>query len=152
VEEKGSHVAELLGQHRYQLDSKGRIALPAKFRDAFGEGVFVTLGEDGCIYAFPREEWERRREDARSRPLAGRAARDYARMFFGNADVLSLDKQGRLIVPQKLRQQISLIREAVVVGVSDRLEIWAGEAWDRYEDSRVGAYLAGTLEPPEQGR
>ena len=149
MEEKGRHVAELLGQHRYQLDAKGRIALPAKFRDAFAEGVFVTLGEDGCIYAFPRQEWERRRDDARSRPLSGRVARDYARMFFGNADVLSLDKQGRLIVPQKLRQQVGLTRDAVVVGVSDRLEIWSGEAWDRYEDSRVGAYVAGALEAPE---
>ena len=142
-------MAELLGQHRYQLDSKGRIALPAKFRDAFAEGVFVTLGEDGCIYAFPREEWERRRDDARNRPLSGRVARDYARMFFGNADVLGLDKQGRLIVPQKLRQQVGLTRDAVVVGVSDRLEIWAGQAWDRYEDSRMGAYMAGALDAPE---
>jgi len=149
VEEKGTDVAELLGQHRYQLDSKGRIGLPSKFREAFADGVFVTLGEDGCIYAFPRGEWERRRDDARNRPLSGRVARDYARMFFGNADLLSLDRQGRLIVPQKLRQQVGLTREAVVVGVSDRLEIWAGEAWDRYEDSRMGAYMAGTLESPE---
>jgi MraZ protein len=139
-------VADLVGQHRYQLDPKGRIALPGKFRDAFGGGVWVTLGEDGCIYAFPQEQWERRRAEALNRPLPGRAARDYARMFFGNADVLTLDKQGRLIVPQRLRQQIGLAREAVVVGVGDRLEIWAGEAWDRYEEARTGAYVAGTLE------
>ncbi len=147
MEEKGTAVAELLGQHRYQLDAKGRVALPGKFREAFGDGVFVTLGEDGCLYAFPQEEWARRREEARNRPLPGRAARDYARMFFGNAEQLALDGQGRLVIPQKLRAQIGLERDAVVVGVSDRLEIWSGPAWDRYEQARVGAYMAGALEP-----
>lgn len=147
MEEKGTAVAELLGQHRYQIDDKGRIALPARFREAFAEGVYLTLGEDGCLYAFPREEWRRRAEQARSQPLPGRAARDYARMFFGNAELQDLDRQGRLVIPQKLRAQIGLDREAVVVGVSDRLEIWSGPAWDRYEQARVGAYVSGSIEP-----
>jgi len=86
VEEKGTGVAELLGQHRYQLDNKGRIALPAKFREAFAGGLYLTLGQDGCLFAFPKDEWERRSEEVRTRPLAGQEARAYARMFFGNAD------------------------------------------------------------------
>ena len=140
-------MAELLGQHRYQLDAKGRIALPAKFRDAFAGGVYLTLGQDGCLYAYPREEWERRSGEIRSAPLSGQEARDYARMFFGNADRVELDGQGRLVIPQQLRGRIGLDREAVVLGVSERLEVWSGPAWDRYEAARAGAYVSGALQP-----
>src|SRR5439155_4118178 len=118
---RGGRVAELLGQHRYQLDAKGRIALPAKFREAFAGGVYLTLGQDGCLYAYRREEWERRSGEIRSAPLSGQEARDYARMFFGNADRVELDGQGRLVIPQQLRGRIGLDREAVVLGVSERL-------------------------------
>jgi len=85
VEEKGTDVADvadLVGQHRYQLDAKGRMALPVKFREAFSEGGYVTLGEDGCLYVFSRAEWNRRAEGARSRITAGRGGGDYARGFF----------------------------------------------------------------------
>jgi MraZ protein len=147
VEEKGQDVAELLGQHRYQLDAKGRIALPAKFRDDFAHGVYLTLGQDGCLFAYPLDEWQRRSEEVRARPLSGQEARAYARMFFGSAELAELDAQGRLVIPQRLRNQVGLGREVVVVGVSERLEIWASEAWDRYEQSYAGAYSGGTLEP-----
>jgi len=140
-------VAELLGQHRYQLDAKGRMALPAKFREAFAEGVYLTLGQDGCLYAFPADEWRRRSDEVRNRPLSGQEARAYARMFFGSADRVDLDGQGRLVIPQRLRNQIGLQREAVVIGVSERLDIWASAAWDRYEQAFAGAYSGGTLEP-----
>ena len=140
-------MAEFLGQHRYQLDAKGRIALPAKFREAFAGGVYLTLGQDGCLYAYPREEWERRSGEIRSAPLSGQEARDYARMFFGNAERVDLDSQGRLVIPQKLRTGVGIGRDAIVIGVSDRLEIWSGEAWDRYEQSQAGAYTSGSLEP-----
>jgi MraZ protein len=140
-------MAELLGQHRYQLDSKGRIALPAKFREAFVDGVYLTLGQDGCLYAFPQDEWRRRSDEARSRPLSGQEARAFARIFFGSAERVDLDSQGRLVIPQRLRSQAGLGREAVVVGVSERLDIWASDAWDRYEQAYAGAYTGGTLEP-----
>jgi MraZ protein len=147
VEEKGIQVVELLGQHRYQLDAKGRIALPTKYRDAFKRGVFVTLGQDGCLFAYPQDEWERRSHEVRSSPLAGSGARNYARMFFGNADRVDLDGQGRLVIPQALRARVGLDREAVVVGVGERLEIWSGPAWDHYEQGLVGAYVSGSLHP-----
>ena len=147
MEEKGPDVAELLGQHRYQLDPKGRIPLPARFRDTFAQGVYLTLGQDGCLFAFPEDEWRRRSDEVRARPLSGGEARAYARMFFGYADRADLDRQGRLVVPQRLREAIALSREAVVVGVSERLEIWASESWDRYEQAHAGAYSSGSLEP-----
>lgn len=140
-------MAELLGQHRYQLDAKGRIALPVKFREPFSAGVYLTLGQDGCLFAFPSEEWQRRSDEVRSRPLAGQEARAYARMFFGNAERVELDGQGRLVIPQKLRAQVGLGREAVVLGVSERLEIWASDAWQRYEQAHAGGYSSGSLEP-----
>ena len=139
-------MAELLGQHRYQLDAKGRIALPARFREAFESGVYLTLGQDGCLYVFPQDEWQRRSDEVRSRPLTGQAARDYARMFFGNAERMDLDGQGRLTIPQRLRGRVGLDREAVVIGVYDHLQVWASPAWDAYERDRVGAYSSGTLE------
>jgi transcriptional regulator MraZ len=140
-------VAELLGQHRYQLDAKGRIALPAKFRESFVDGVYLTLGQDGCLFAFPKQEWDGRSTEVRSRPLNGQHARAYARMFFGNAERVDLDSQGRLVIPQKLRTGVGIGRDVIVIGVSDRLEIWSGEAWDRYEQSQAGAYTSGSLEP-----
>jgi MraZ protein len=146
VEGKGVQVAELLGQHRYQLDQKGRIALPSKFREAFADGVYLTLGEDGCLYAFPREEWDRRREELRASRLSGQQARARARMFFGNAERVELDGQGRVVVPQKLRAAVGLHREVVVIGVSDWLEIWPQAAWERYEQAHAGAYTAGALD------
>lgn len=140
-------MAELLGQHRYQLDAKGRVALPARFRDPFSEGVFLTLGQDGCLYAYPKEEWERQSEGVRSSALPGRDARAFARMFFGHAERVDLDGQGRLVVPQKLRTQVGMGREAVVIGVHDHLELWPAQAWDRYEQDNAGGYSAGTLQP-----
>ena len=143
-------MAELLGQHRYQLDAKGRIALPATYREVFSGGVYLTLGHDGCLFAYPADEWRRRSEEVRSRPLSGQEARAYARMFFGSAEAAELDGQGRLVIPQRLRNQVGLAREVVVVGVSERLEIWASEAWERYEQAYAGAYSGGTLEPEGQ--
>jgi MraZ protein len=140
-------VAELLGQHRYQLDAKGRIALPAKFRESFADGVYLTLGQDGCLFAFPKQEWDGRSREVRSRPLNGQHARAYARMFFGNAERVDVDSQGRVVIPQKLRAGVGIGRDVMVIGVSDRLEIWSGDAWDRYEESQAGAYTGGLLEP-----
>jgi MraZ protein len=140
-------VAELLGQHRYQLDTKGRIALPAKFREPFGDGVYLTLGQDGCLFAFPKPEWDKRSEEVRSRPLGGQQARAYARMFFGNAERVDLDSQGRLVIPQKHRSEAGIGREVLVIGVSDRLEIWSRDAWDGYEKAHAGAYTSGSLDP-----
>jgi MraZ protein len=140
-------VAELLGQHRYQLDVKGRVALPAKFREPLADGAFLTLGEDGCLYAFPRPEWDRRREELRAGGRAGQASRARARMFFGYAERVDLDVQGRMVIPQKLRAQVGMGKEVVVLGVDDWLEIWPSDQWDRYEQQNAGAYTAGALDP-----
>jgi MraZ protein len=138
-------VAGLLGTHRYQLDPKGRVSLPKGFRRTFSDGAYLTLGHDGCVFAFPSDEWERRAEEVRSRPLADQQGRALARMFFGSAEAVELDGQGRMVLPQRLRKLAGIGKETVVVGVDDRLEIWDADAWERYWDVHRSAYQAGTL-------
>lgn len=140
-------MAELLGTHSYQLDPKGRISLPARFREAFAEGAVLTLGQDGCLFCFPRAGWEIRAGEVRAHPLSDTDARAYARMFFGKAEAVDLDSQGRLLIPQRLRSEAGIRKEAVVLGVFDRMEIWDREAHERFEELHGGAYRSGTLEP-----
>ncbi|HET6776969.1 MAG TPA: division/cell wall cluster transcriptional repressor MraZ [Actinomycetota bacterium] len=147
VEERGAQVAELLGEHLYQMDPKGRISLPAKFREGFEEGIYLTLGQDGCLFAFPQGEWDRRKGEVESLAISDPKNRAYARMFFGRAERVDLDAQGRLVVPRKLRDDAHLGRDVAVVGVSDRLEIWDRQAWDRYSHAHEGSYSTGQLIP-----
>jgi MraZ protein len=144
-------VAELLGTHSYQLDPKGRVSLPVRFREVFAEGAVLTLGQDGCLFCFPRVEWEERAREVRAHPLSDAEARAYARMFFGKAEAVDLDSQGRLLIPQRLRNEVGIRKEAVVLGVFDRMEIWSREAHERYEQAHGGAYQAGTLEVGGRG-
>jgi MraZ protein len=145
-------VADLTGTHTYQLDPKGRMSLPARFRTAFAGGAWLTLGQEGCLYAFPSEEWERQSEEARATPQSGAEARAYARMFFGNAEPVELDNQGRLLVAQKLRAQVGIGREAVVRGVGSYMEIWERDTFDRYEQQYRPSYEAGALTADGSGR
>jgi len=140
-------VAELLGTHSYQLDPKGRVSLPSRFREAFADGAVLPLGQDGCLFCFPRAEWEVRSGEVRNPPLSDAEGRAYARMFFGKAEAVELDSQGRLLIPQRLRSELGIRKEVVVLGVFDRMEIWDKDAHGRYEQSHGGAYQAGTLEP-----
>ena len=140
-------MAELLGTHNYQLDPKGRISLPARFREAFAAGAVLTLGQDGCLFCFPRAEWEARAAEVRSLPLSDAESRAYSRMFFGKAESLDLDSQGRLLVPQRLRAEAGIRKVAVVLGVFDRMEIWDRETHERYESGHGGAYQSGALAP-----
>lgn len=143
-------MAELLGEHHYQMDPKGRLSLPAKFRDAFSEGVYMTLGQDGCLWAFPRSTWDQASETVQGRDFSEPNSRAYARFFFGSAERVDMDTQGRLVVPRKLRDTAHLAREVVVIGVFDRLEIWARDVWDLYAQANEGAYSSGAL-VPERG-
>ena len=140
-------MTELLGTHSYQLDPKGRVSLPARFREAFADGAWLTVGQDGCLFAFPRAEWERASEEVAASPLSDATGRAYARMFFGQSDEAKLDGQGRLTISGRLRETVGITKEVVVLGVRDRMEIWDREAYDRYMAVYAAAYQAGTLEP-----
>jgi len=140
-------VTDLLGTHSYTLDPKGRVSLPARFREAFADGAWLTIGQDGCLFAFPRVEWQRRSEEVSASPLSDAAGRAYARLFFGSSDVARLDGQGRLTISQRLRDVAGIRKDVVVLGVRDRMEVWDRETYERYEATYAGAYQAGTLEP-----
>ncbi len=140
-------VADLLGTHSYQLDAKGRISLPGRFREALQEGAYLTLGQDGCLYVFPHSVWERVSEEVDAASISSAEGRAYSRIFFGSAEGLAPDGQGRLTIPLRLRQAAGIEREAVVLGVRDRIEIWGKPAWDRYSEQYGGAYQSGAITP-----
>ena len=106
----------------------------------------LTLGQDGCLFCFPRAEWEARSTEVRAVPLSDSEGRAYSRMFFGKAESVELDSQGRLLVPQRLRTEVGIRKDVVVLGVFDRMEIWDRSAHERYEQAHGGAYQAGTLQ------
>ena len=144
-------MAELLGTHSYSLDPKGRVSLPQRFRAAFEDGLTLTLGQDRCLYGFPRAEWERRSDEAASVPLSDNDGRAYARRFFGNSAEAELDGQGRVTIPQRLREVVGIDKEVVVLGVRDRVEIWDRATWERYEQAFAGPYETGALAPGRNG-
>ena len=119
-----------LGEYEHTLDDKNRLTLPARFREAFAGGGVVTRGMDGCLFAFPKEGWERFVELrlAGLDPLS-REARQLARFLFAGAAEAEPDKQGRIAVPPALLQHAGLSREVVVAGVRDRVEIWDRATW-----------------------
>ena len=120
----------LLGTHDHTIDDKNRLTLPAKFRQAFADGVVVTRGFEACLYAFRRSDWDRLVESRLSTldPFSSEGRR-IQRHFFSGAAETELDKQGRVMVPRELMQHAKLSREVVVAGVNDRLEIWDRDTW-----------------------
>jgi MraZ protein len=119
----------LLGEHEHSLDEKNRLTLPSKLRGAFEEGVVVTRGLDGCLYAYPRGNWERMAERIQALDPLAEASRNMRRHFFSGAAVGELDKQGRLVIPQSLLDGARITREVTVAGVHDHLEIWDRTTW-----------------------
>ena len=124
-----------LGTHTPRLDDKGRLFLPAKFRDRLAGGLVVTRGQERCLYVFPMDEFLRVAETMRSAPLTSKAARDYLRVFLSGASDEIPDKQGRVTVPSALRQYAGLTRDCTVIGAGSRVELWDTTAWDTYLQS-----------------
>src|ERR671935_2340584 len=120
----------LLGAHDHTIDDKNRLTLPAKFREAFKDGVVVTRGFDGCLYAYRRQDWDRLVESrlAEMDPLSAKGRR-IQRFFFAGASEADLDKQGRVMIPAQLIEHAKLGREVVVAGGNDRLGVWDRAAW-----------------------
>lgn len=121
-----------LGSHAPKLDEKGRIILPAKFRDELSGGVVMTRGQEHCIYVFSTREFEALHEKIRQAPVTSKQARDYLRVFLSGASAETPDKQHRVTIPSNLRQYAGLSRDLVVIGAGSRAEIWDAEAWESY--------------------
>ncbi|GAB3695856.1 division/cell wall cluster transcriptional repressor MraZ [Nocardiopsis oceani] len=122
-----------LGTHTPRLDQKGRLFLPAKYRDELSGGLVITKGQERCLYVFPTAEFSRVTEALSSAPVTAKAVRDFSRVLFASASDESCDKQGRVTVPPHLRQYAGLDRDCVVIGANTRLEIWDAAAWSEYE-------------------
>jgi len=125
----------LLGTHTPKLDDKGRIILPAKFRDELSAGVVVTRGQERCLYVFSKSEFESVHEKIRQAPVTSEEARKYLRLFLSGAADDTPDKQGRVLVPQLLRDYAGLTKELVIIGVGSRAEIWDAASWQEYLSS-----------------
>ncbi len=119
-----------LGEYQHSVDSKGRLVLPAKFRDRLERGLVVTKGQERCLYVFPIDKWEEEVEKINRLPRTDRRSRNYARSFFGAASDQSMDGQGRIQIPAPLRDYGDLQKDVVVVGVSDHVEIWNVASWE----------------------
>jgi MraZ protein len=123
-----------LGEYQHSIDDKGRLVMPAKFRDRLEDGLVATKGQDRCVFVFTLEGFEAEVEKVRRLPRTRPRNRNYARSFFGSAVDQRLDRQGRIQVPPNLRDYAGLGKEVVIVGVADRIEIWDVDAWVRLRD------------------
>ena len=119
----------LIGEYEHTIDAKGRLSMPAKLRRDMGEAFIVTKGLDGCLFAFSNEEWMNFESKLKSLPLSDKNARNFVRFFLAGATECELDKQGRFLIPNNLRQSANLGKEAVIIGVGTRLEIWNKQIW-----------------------
>jgi len=129
-----------LGTHAPRLDDKGRLFLPAKFRDELAEGLVITKGQERCLYVWPMAEFARITEQMRGAPVTSKAARDYMRVLFAGASDEVPDKQGRITIPPALRDYAGLTRDCVVIGANTRVEIWDTAAWETYLGNQEQAF------------
>lgn len=131
-----------LGTYEPRLDEKGRLILPAKFRDELAEGLVITKGQEHCLYVWPLAEFGRITEQLRNAPVTSKATRDYLRVFFAGASDEKVDKQGRVTVPPPLRAYAGLRRDCVVIGANNRVEIWGAAAWQHYLAEQEDAFAS----------
>lgn len=121
-----------VGEFSHNIDSKGRIIMPVKFREQLGEHFMITKGLDGCLFVYPMDEWERVAEQFSNLPSNQKNARFLQRTFLSGASEAEPDKQGKVLITQPHREHAKLTKEVIIIGVSKRVEIWDAEAWKKY--------------------
>ena len=124
----------MTGTYAHSIDAKGRLFIPAKRREELGVTFYLALGVDECLAIYPQETWNRFTEKFASLPMSQSAA---MRPLFANASKCELDSQGRIVIPQKLRKYAGLEKDAVIIGVNDRAEIWSAETWNAREEEEM---------------
>ena len=129
-----------LGTHEPKLDEKGRIILPARFREELANGLVITKGQERCLYVFPSSEFASITDRRRQAPVTEKAARDYMRVMFAGAHDEVPDKQGRVTIPSGLRTYAALEKDCVVIGANTRLEIWDATSWESYLADREKSF------------
>ncbi len=119
-----------LGEYEHNIDDKGRLAIPARFRDQLEAGLVLTRGLDACLVAYPRAYWDELAQKVSAMPLGQPVSREFQRLLFSGAADLSLDRQGRILIPQNLRDFGQLGEQVVVTGMNQYFEIWSRERWN----------------------
>ena len=126
-----------IGEYQHSLDSKNRIIVPSKLREELGSKFVITKGLDGCLYAYPLDEWKKLEDKMKTLPLTNKDARAFVRFFFSGACEVEIDKQGRGLIPQNLKEYAAIEKEIVSIGVLQRVEIWSKERWNEYNESDI---------------
>lgn len=137
-----------MGEYQHSIDAKGRLIVPAKFREGLGEHFVVTKGLDNCLFAYPQSEWKAFEQKLSRLPLTSTDARKFVRFFFSGAVECDLDNQCRIILPINLREYAHLKKEIVSIGVNNRVEIWDKQSWRAYneEENFISNDLAFKME------
>jgi MraZ protein len=135
-----------LGTYAPKLDEKGRIILPAKFRDELSTGIVMTRGQENCLYVFTTREFEELHDKIRQAPITSKAGRDFLRVFLSGASAETPDKQNRVTIPANLRSYAGLGRDLTVIGAGSRVEIWDSQAWELYLTEQEASFANTTEE------
>lgn len=142
---KRGEVQLLMGEYEHSLDAKGRLIMPAKLRQDIGEKFILTKGLDGCLFAFSQTEWLNFEEKLKTLPLSDKNARSFVRFFLAGATECEIDKQGRFLIPSNLRVVAKLEKEAIIIGVGTRLEIWNKEIWEQCDENISAEEIAENM-------
>lgn len=129
----------LIGEYHHNLDEKGRLIIPSKFREEIGEQFITTRGLDGCLFIYSMNEWEKIVSKLKSLPFTKKDARTFNRFFMSGATVCEFDKQGRINLPSSLISYAGIKKECTIIGVNDRLEVWATEKFDSLIEDNLDA-------------
>lgn len=132
VSKWGRWVALFLGEYQHNLDAKGRLIVPAKFREDLGETCVITKGLDGCLFVYPMPAWQELFAKLQALPMTKRDARAFVRTFLAGAAEVDCDKQGRIGIPQSLQTYAGLDKSVMLIGVADRIEVWSEDRWQAY--------------------
>ena len=135
----------LIGEYEHSLDAKGRMIMPAKLRADIGETFIVTKGLDGCLFAFSQNEWLNFETKLKALPLSDKNARNFVRFFLSGATECEIDKQGRFLIPNNLREAANLDKEVIIIGVGTRLEIWNKDTWMKCDENISADEIAANM-------
>lgn len=128
-----------MGEYQHTIDAKGRLFIPARFREGLGDRFVITKGLDGCLFVYPPGEWAVLEQKVRSLPFTMKDARAFSRFLFAGACECEMDKQGRILIPANLREYAGLDKEIMIIGVSSRVEIWSAARWQEYNENSAGS-------------